>query len=219
MTSAVGDTLSSLGLPVPKTADDGRLSQQHFLELMTTQLKNQDPFKPLDSGDFLGQLAQFGTVSGINDLQTSFSQLSSELVSNQTMQAAQLVGRRVLLESPSAYFDGSTAVEGAVDLGADSSALRVQIRDGSGRLVRQLDLGAQSAGLANFKWDGTTDDGGIAPPGVYSVTAQYRDGGEMESGDTLVRGAVESVSIGQQGLSLEVRGLGELPFDAVREIG
>lgn len=218
MTSPVSDALSSLQLPTAAAPDANQLGQQQFLELMTTQLKNQDPFKPLDSGQFLGQLAQFGTVSGIGDLQSSFNQLSGELVSNQALQASQLVGRNVLLKSPNAYFDGAAAVEGAVDLGSGSSTVRVQIKDSTGRLVRQVDLGAQGAGLVHFTWGGETDDGTPAPPGVYTLTAQYRDGSQMQSADTLVRAAVQSVTIGQQGLSLDIAGLGEQPFDAVRQI-
>ena len=57
--------LSSLGLSVPAATKKTDLGQTDFLNLMMTQLKNQDPTKPLDSGAFLGQLAQFGTVSGL----------------------------------------------------------------------------------------------------------------------------------------------------------
>ena len=52
------------------------MGQEQFLELMTAQLQNQDPFKPMESGDFLSQIAQFSTVEGIGDLNDSFSGLS-----------------------------------------------------------------------------------------------------------------------------------------------
>ena len=52
--------------------DDGALATEDFLALMTTQLQNQDPLKPLESGDFLGQIASFSTVSGIGELNDSF---------------------------------------------------------------------------------------------------------------------------------------------------
>ena len=94
-----GVDLASLGLTQPKAEKKNELGQDAFLELMVTQLKNQDPFKPLDSGEFLGQLAQFGTVQGLSGLQTSFDGLASSLVSNQALQAASLVGRTALVES------------------------------------------------------------------------------------------------------------------------
>ena len=83
MVGAVNGTdFSNLGIGVPKATDKkSDLGQGDFLTLMTTQLKNQDPFKPLDSGAFLGQLAQFGTVSGLAGLQTSFDSLKTSLIS------------------------------------------------------------------------------------------------------------------------------------------
>ena len=59
-----------------KTGPRDKVGQDQFLELMITQLKNQDPMKPMDNGQFLSQMAQFGTVSGINDLQKSFGSLN-----------------------------------------------------------------------------------------------------------------------------------------------
>ena len=85
--------LSSLGLGVPAATKKTDLGQTDFLNLMMTELKNQDPTKPMDSSSFLGQLAQFGTVSGLANLQTSFDSLKTSLVSNQALQAASLVGR------------------------------------------------------------------------------------------------------------------------------
>ena len=85
----IGGPSSSAGKP----DDSGKLGQEEFLRLMITQLKNQDPTKPLDSGEFLGQLAQFGTVSGLADLKSSFTELAGSLVSNQALQAA---GRSLL---------------------------------------------------------------------------------------------------------------------------
>jgi flagellar basal-body rod modification protein FlgD len=60
-----------------------QLGQAEFLELMIAQLKNQDPFKAMDPSQFLGQLAQFGTVSGIQEMQAAFGTLSDAMRSSQ----------------------------------------------------------------------------------------------------------------------------------------
>ena len=75
---ATGDsTYADLGLAVKtQTATKKTLGQEDFLKLMTTQLQYQDPFKPMDNGEFLGQMAQFSTVSSIQSLQSSFAQLA-----------------------------------------------------------------------------------------------------------------------------------------------
>src|SRR5271165_1369335 len=70
-----------------------------FLTLMLAQLKNQDPTSPVDSNEFLSQLAALSEVQGITQLNTSFSGLSSSLVSSQALQASALLGHQALVAS------------------------------------------------------------------------------------------------------------------------
>ena len=221
MVDAVNGTdFSKLGLGVPK--DKGKkpeLGQQDFLHLMLTQLKNQDPFKPLDSGAFLGQLAQFGTVSGLAGLQTSFDTLKTSLISNQALQAASLVGRSALVEASTMAVAAGQPVLGAVDLPASTSALTVTVRDSTGQVVRTLPLGANPQGQAMFAWDGRTDGGGIAPAGQYAFSAEFRSGSTVETGTTLLVASIDSVKLGTDGFSVELRGIGEKPFSSVKQIG
>ena len=79
--------------------------------------------------------------------------------------------------------------------------------------------GAQEQGQVSFRWAGETDTGHTAPAGRYTVSAQYFNGVDMQSAATVVNAAVESVTFGAGGLSVRLRGLGEVPFSAVREIG
>ena len=100
------DSVNSLSelFPVRDSASDRgprsveQMGSEDFLALMVAQLENQDPTKPMDDMQFMGQLAQFGTVSGIQDLQDSFSGLSSSLTASRALEAANLVGRRVATE-------------------------------------------------------------------------------------------------------------------------
>src|SRR4051812_6621537 len=100
--SSAADLFSSLGLSKTTAAKKQELGQGDFLRLMTEQLKNQDPLKPMESTQFLAQLAQFTSVQGIQNLNTSFGSLASSLTSNQALQGASLVGERVLVPSGSA---------------------------------------------------------------------------------------------------------------------
>jgi flagellar basal-body rod modification protein FlgD len=219
MTTPVDNsTLSGLGLGVPRSEAKKEMGQEDFLHLMVTQLKNQDPFKPLESGEFLGQLAQFGTVQGLAGLQTSFDALAGSLVSNQALQASALVGRTALAATSSIGIAAGQPVGGAVDLAEASSTVTLTIRDAAGQPVRTLDLGARPAGLASFVWDGRTDAGEPAAGGRYTFSAAYRDGTDSVVADTLVSAPIDSVLLGADGFSVELRGIGELPFTAVREI-
>jgi len=207
-----------LGLDVPQASRGGDLGQEDFLHLMITQLKNQDPFKPMESGEFLGQLAQFGTVQGLAGLQTSFDSLSASLVSNQALQASTLVGRSALAQSSTLSIAAAQPVSGAADLPTGTASAAISIRDATGATVRTLQLGAQPSGLAPFAWDGLDEAGQPVPAGRYSFTASYFDGTEAVAADTLLRAPIDSVLVGAEGFTVELRGIGELPFTAVREI-
>ena len=211
------DALGS-GLGVPQATREGDLGQEDFLHLMLTQLKNQDPFKPMESGEFLGQIAQFGTVQGLAGLQTSFDSLSSSLVSNQALQASTLVGRSALASKDTLLVSAGQAVTGAVDLPESAPAVRVEIRDVTGETVRTLTLGSQTPGLAAFEWNGLDDAGDPVAGGRDTFTASYQSATEMVAADTLLRAPIDSVLLGADGFTVELRGIGEVPFSAVREI-
>ena len=71
--SSLDSILQELGISKAKDQDGPRvtkksLGQEDFLKLMTAQLNNQDPFKPVDNTDFIAQMAQFSTVTGITDI-------------------------------------------------------------------------------------------------------------------------------------------------------
>jgi len=97
----------------------------------------------------------------------------------------------------------------------------VNISDSSGALVRQINLGAQSTGLANFSWDGKLQDGSQAAAGQYTLSAQFAGAASgATAASTYVNGTVQSVTMGagQTGLTLNVSGLGSVPFSGVKQI-
>jgi len=196
-----------------------KLGQEDFLELMVAQLRNQDPMKPMENGDFLGQIAQFGTVSGIEDLQKSFTGLSESLVSNQALQASNLVGRSVLAPTGTAVLEQGGSVRGVVELPNSSPAVSLKVYDTTGQLVRDLSLGSQASGPVSFQWDGIRDDGTFASPGSYFISAEAEYGGQVEAVETLVQNRVNAVTLGQSGgLVLDLEGIGPLDFSEIRQI-
>jgi flagellar basal-body rod modification protein FlgD len=202
------------------TGSSDKLGQDQFLELMIAQLKNQNPLKPMENGEFLGQMAQFATVSGIEGLQSSIDQLSGSLQSSQALQASALVGRSVLTSDGKAVLDTGGSVDGLVDLPASTSQLTLKITDSAGQLVRTLELGSQAAGGVRFSWDGITDDGKAALPGTYNVTAEAIIDGDTAAVDVQAAATVESVSLGSSGgeIVVNLAGLGSVPLSDVKEI-
>lgn len=210
-----------LGVRQPETSEDRNdLGQEEFLTLMLEQLRNQDPLSPTESGDFLGQLAQFGTVTGIQDLQNSFNAFSESVFSDQALQASGLVGRNVLVPSEFSALDAENpTISGAVELPLSAPSVSLRVTDATGSLVRQIDLGANPQGLVNFTWDGLDDNGAPVPTGVYRFEAQGIQTGTVESIPVLLESQVDSVSFGgSQGVLLNVRGVGQLSLNEVLRI-
>lgn len=226
MSTIQPDALSRLGLSsyeAGKTYTEGadELGQEEFLKLMTTQLANQDPLKPMENGEFLGELAQFSTVTGIEELSASFETLAQSMTQWQTLQGASLVGQEVLVSGEFAELQPGQPLEGAIELTASASAVRLDILDAAGQPVQTLDLGAQASGLHEFSWDGTLADGSPAPAGRYQIRATAQSGEATEAVSTLVSGVVGSVTLDSttSGLQLNVNGIGEIGFSQVRRIG
>lgn len=195
------------------------LGQEDFLELMTTQLQNQDPLKPMENGDFLAQIAQFSTVEGIGDLNENFASLSDSLVSNQALQATNIVGRKVLAPTGVAALKQGDSVRGTVELPAASGEVVVNVYDQSGQVIRRLEMGSQPAGSVDFQWDGLKNDGTFATPGNYFISAEASIDGQFESVDSLLASEVRSVTLSNSGgLLLDLDGIGSLDFNEVRQI-
>lgn len=217
------DTYNSLGLATasPQTQQKQTLGQEQFLKLLTTQLTHQDPMKPMENGEFLGQMAQFSTVSGIQDLQASFKDFAASISSDQALQAASLVGRYVSAPSGQALLSAGGEVSGDYELPDSSSSVTLKIiNPQTGETVRDLSLGAQSAGTNAFVWDGLDNDGLLANPGVYTVQAEAQIDGTNTALSTNIKSKVQSVTMGSGsgGLQVNLTGLGAVKFNQIKQI-
>jgi flagellar basal-body rod modification protein FlgD len=208
------------GAPPPavrKTAST--LGVQDFLTLMTTQLKNQDPLKPLDSTEFVAQLAQFGTVSGIQGMESSLTSLSSALRSSQVLSGANLVGHQVLTAGGTAQYSGVGAVNGSIDVPSGSNGVTLSVTDASGQVVRHINIDTATGSQA-FSWDGKSDSGAQLAAGSYTVNAIASSNGTNTSLPTYLYGRVSSVSLDATGTELTVNTpeLGAIALSSVRQI-
>jgi flagellar basal-body rod modification protein FlgD len=216
------DLYQDIGLTTNSTQqkkEQGQLGLEEFMHLLVTELTHQDPFKPMENSEMATQVSQFATVSGIDDLNKSFNELRSALTSDQALQAANLVGRDVLVQSNVGALTSDQPLQGYVDLPSSAGNLRVLITDQTGALVRELQLGTQEAGQVAFSWDGYTDDGSYVGDGLYQVSAIANvDDAEMAPG-ILVSAEVESVNLGGPGgVLLNLDRLGQISMNDVVQI-
>jgi len=221
-TTGTGATGSSSTSSTSSSGTNGvTLGGTDFLTLMLAQLQNQDPTSPVDSNEFLSQLASLSEVQGITQLNSSFTALSNSLVSSQALQASSLLGHQAMVTSSTATLStaGGT-ITGAVSVPQTSSSVVLNITNSAGVLVKSINLGAQSAGLADFTWNGQTSSGSAAPAGTYTLNAQVGGVSGGTAISTLVSGTVDSVTMGSgtTGLTLNIAGLGSVPFSSVQQI-
>lgn len=149
-------------------SERGELGRDAFLELLVSQLANQDPLSPLKDHEFIAQLATFSSLEqleGINrGMQTSI--LMNQAVNNTL--ATNLIGKEILAvgDTISVGEDGASSFTLELDQDADVSIL---IRDSEGELVRRIDRGRTVAGSTDIQWDGLTDAGTQAESGEYQI--------------------------------------------------
>jgi flagellar basal-body rod modification protein FlgD len=211
--NGVGQTTGSAKAP-------GEIGQQDFLKLMVTQLRNQDPFSPMENGEFLAQIAQFTTATGVQEMQQSFNRFSQTIATEQALQAAGLVGREVLVESPVGNLPSDGSLTGSLQLPVRLDNCKVAIYSESGELVREIALGQQEAGEAPFSWDGKDGQGRQLPPGRYLIAASTQVEGEEIAIATYTSAQVQSVTLGTGGNppTLSLAGLGEISLSSVHRI-
>jgi flagellar basal-body rod modification protein FlgD len=215
------DLFGALGLTAQKAATakkNDALDQADFLRLMTTQLQHQDPTKPMDNSQMVAQMAQLSTVQGITDLNTTVSGFQQSMSSDQILRGAALVGHEVLVPSAKWVLESEGSTNGTV-AAPSAGYVTVDITDANGNNVNQISVPANAAGEVTFQWDGTNADGKRMPPGSYTISASHTDtSGAQKTLSTYVQAPVESVTVGSDGLYLNLKGLGSAPIDYVLRI-
>jgi flagellar basal-body rod modification protein FlgD len=175
------------------------LTQSDFVELLVAQVKNQDPTKPMDPSEFMNQLTQSSMVNGINDLQKSFDSLATKLSSDQSLQAAGLVGKSVLVPGGQGLLTAGGSINGQLNLERQASDVKINIFNTQGELVKTMPLGGHKAGELQFKWDGFSDGGTVLPQGEYLVTAEALIDGDQQAIAVSLETRIDSINLNQNG--------------------
>jgi len=209
---------------------ENELGQTAFLELMITQLSNQDPLSPQDNGDFIAQLAQFSSVEGIQRLNENFDSFANNFASNRALQASSLVGSAVTVPGDSGFLLEGKLIAATAVLPATTSDLSVNIYTEAGDLIQQFPVGAQSAGDIALRWDGLNleidgeiiqSTGGASEPvgpGKYRFEITASQDGKKEELETAVSANVNSVSVEPDGnIVLNLAGIGAVNLSDVKQ--
>ncbi|MCW8328160.1 flagellar hook assembly protein FlgD [Photobacterium sp. SDRW27] len=178
------------------TTGQTQLKQEDFLSLLTKQMAQQDPFKPVGNDQMIAQMASFATVDGINQMNEQFGSLNSAMTSNQALQASSLVGRDVLIPSSTGVKQAEGGMAGMVKLPEALNNMMVRVENEQGQLIKTFDMGAKPPGEHRFEWDGTDESGKVLPEGRYKLKVAGLVDGESREFDVSTYANVNSVLLG-----------------------
>ncbi|WP_297324826.1 flagellar hook assembly protein FlgD [Nitrosomonas sp.] len=212
--SQTAASAATTGVTAKKNVED---SQDRFLKLLVTQMKNQDPLKPLDNAEVTSQLAQISTVTGIDKLNTTLQLLTSDVEDSLSMEATGMIGHSAFVPGTAIKLEGDSTVAG-IELAQPVDHLKVTIMDSAGIPVRHMDLGAHPTGISTIPWDGLTDSGAKAAVGNYTFSVNAKQDGNEIKANTLSLGLVNSVSSGENGALLDMGELGLVSMSDVKRV-
>ena len=156
------------------TKSKGTLTQEDFMNLFVTQMKNQNPLEPLDNYQMATQLAQFNSVEALQNLTASIKNLELYQASMNNLQLASLIGKKVQASSNTIQKSLGTVSEGYYQL-PKTGKVTLQIFDSTGNPIRSIDAGTKDTSEQRFVWDGKDQQGVTLPDGNYTFQASAVD--------------------------------------------
>lgn len=206
-TSSVGSSTSNSSSSSSSSAVSSALdiTPTDFLQLITTQMQDQNPLQPSDPTQFLTQLEQMSEVSSMQSMQSSLTTLQDTMASNQMANGAALIGQTVLAPTSTATLDTSGGtVSGAVAAPSGAKSVTITVKNSAGALVDTLQVTPASTGMTNFTWNGTNSAGTAVAAGTYTISATSSDGASNTTLTPYVASKVQSVVLDSSTSQLDV---------------
>lgn len=216
-TAALISSLNANSNSAGKAESNNADTEDRFLKLLVTQMKNQDPLNPMDNAQVTSQLAQLSTVTGIDKLNATLQALSDNMSIGQSLSATSMIGRGVLIPGTSITLNDGKAI-GGIELTQPADSLKVLIQDSAGNTVSSLQMGPQKAGVIPLAWDGQTDEGTPAVDGTYKFSVEAKLNSNQIDATALTFGMVNAVTPGVNGATLDVGKAGSVSMSAVKQI-
>lgn len=220
------------------------LGKDQFLELLVAQMNNQNPLEPQENGAMVAELAQFSSLEGIQNLNSTVNGLSSNMTqsmqSNTALQASALVGKSVNTSGNQGYLNDGGVLSGSFVIDQTSTETSLSMQTGAGSLVQNVQLGGLTPGEYTFKTDGRfiqvngktfeineaalpkNKEGNAMPLGAgeYKFAVNASNGTSATSVNTKMMTKVESVTIGSNSaITLTLAGGSKVNLSDVEQIG
>jgi len=199
---SVGDTLNKVsgnnknsGLQYVNKDKHNQMGKDEFLRLLTVQLQNQDPFKPVDQKKFAADLAQFASLEQLTGVKQNIEKMANKNVDTSKFHGAGFLGKTAITSGTTLdHKENGTSIV-PFSLSKDAKAVIVRIFDKKGQNVGQVSLENLSKGSNQVVWDGKQIDGRDAPQGRYTVKVFAWDKNMLNfNGETKTKGVVTGVN-------------------------
>jgi flagellar basal-body rod modification protein FlgD len=189
-----------------------------FLKLLTSQLQHQDPLNPLDTNQFTQQLVEFASVEQQVNMNSNLQTLISMQQSTESLQALQLVGANVTINSNTATLSkatGSPATWGFSSPSPATGAVTITSSTGQVALTGTISL---SAGSQSFTWNGQGNNGVTWPDGNYTLSINATGAnGQPVTVSTQVQGTISAIDVSKNPPQVTVGGQ-SYPISAIQSI-
>ncbi|RDK06465.1 flagellar hook assembly protein FlgD [Cupriavidus lacunae] len=192
--------------------------QNNFLKMLVTQMNNQDPLNPMDNSQLTSQLAQISTVSSMQTMNGTLTQLLGQVSAGRAMNSAGLIGHTVMVPGSQVSVKDGVASQIGVDIPSTADAVTVSVVDKDGTVVRTIDMKGQVAGVHDIAWDGKNDAGVAVADGDYTFKVNATANGTSVQPVALVYGKVQSVSGDTNGVLVDIGNGQSAGVDDVRRI-
>jgi flagellar basal-body rod modification protein FlgD len=195
------------------------MGQADFLRLLSTQLQNQDPSKPMDPTSFVTDLTQMSQLQSTNSMNTSLTSMVKGFQSLQMLQGTSLIGKNIDAKGLVMSHAQGQNTNFNIDLSQPLKSVTVVLSDKNGA-VKEMNLGDLPKGSKALSWDGLDNSGVASATGNYNITVYGKDtAGKIQSIDSIVPSKVSSVSVNTDGSMLLQLATGEkVSLSSVRQI-
>jgi flagellar basal-body rod modification protein FlgD len=199
------------------TASSVKATKDDFLKLLVTQMRYQDPMNPMDNAQMTSQIAQLNTVEGINQLNATVTNLQASLMASQSMQSASLIGKTILADGNAINLQSGSASL-SMRLEGPAESVVVDVINSGGRIIKTANLGANAAGIQTFTWDGSTNEGGVAPNGQYTFQVNAKKLNQAVVVTPLTQATVSGVELTSAGPQLSLNNGTNIAMSTVRGV-
>ena len=172
------------------------LGKDDFLNLLVTQLQNQDPLNPADSTEFTAQLAQFSSLEQLNNINDNLENMEQFQTTVANSQAVSYIGKEITATGNALQLKTGQPAECHFELEGNALLAAITVYDAAGSFVKSFETGPLNPGRQSAVWDGTDKNGNPSLPGLYRFEVQAVDANNLSLNVTpLISSLVTGVSL------------------------